>query len=92
MKVNICGLEHDIIECEEMFDKDLHMGQIDYDKCQIKINKQLAPQLKDATLCHEIMHGVLIHIGREDLSYDEQFMTALGNAVNQTFCVKKYDY
>lgn len=88
MKVNICGIEHAIVECEDSFDTETHMGQIDYGECIIKINKNIPDQLKTATLCHEILHGILVHIGREDLSNDEQLVTAMGNAVNSAFTVK----
>lgn len=88
MRVNICGIEHDVIECKDNFNVDTHMGQIDYKECIIKINEDMPQQLKTATLCHEILHGILIHIGREDLSADEQLITALGNAINNTFSIK----
>ena len=29
MKVNICGIEHTIIECDDKFDVDTHMGMIE---------------------------------------------------------------
>ena len=89
MKVNICGIEHNVIECEDNFDIETHMGQIDYGNCTIKINKNIPDQLKVATLCHEILHGMLVHIGREDLSSDEQLVTALGNAINGSFKIKE---
>lgn len=31
--INICGIKHEIIEKEDIFDCDTHMGQIDYCKC-----------------------------------------------------------
>ena len=34
------------------------------------------------------MHGILVHIGRGDLSNDEVLVTSLGNAVAQTFNIK----
>jgi hypothetical protein len=37
------------------------------------------------TITHEIIHAILVHIGRSDLSEDETFVQALGNAVYQTF-------
>lgn len=89
MKVNICGIEHSVIECEDNFNTDTHMGQIDYGSCVIKINKNMPYQLKVATLCHEILHGMLVHIGREDLSNDEQLVIALGNAINNSFKIKE---
>lgn len=89
MKVNICGIEHTVIECEDNFDTETHMGVIDYAHAVIRINKDMSDQLKKATICHEILHGMLVHIGREDLSEDEQLVTALGNAINNSFEVKE---
>ena len=47
MTVNICGIQHNIIECEDTFDVDTHFGQIDYKECRIKINKELAKDFKN---------------------------------------------
>lgn len=91
MKVNICGIQHTIIECDDHFDVDTHMGMIDYNKAEIRINKASAQPIKDATICHEVLHGLLVHIGREDLSTDEPFVTALGNAINGAFVLRGED-
>lgn len=87
-KVNILGIEHEIIEKENIFDNDLHMGQINYGECKIIINKDMSEQLKQATICHEVLHGILVHIGRDNLAVDEQFVTALGTAINQSFEIR----
>lgn len=88
MTITICGIKHEVIEVEDHFDTDTHFGQIDYGKAVIKINKHLNEEIKTETLCHEILHGILVHIGRDDLAMDEQFVTAIGNAINQTFEIK----
>ncbi len=90
-KVNICGMPYTVKECEDHFDSDCHCGLIIYSECLIKINKNMHEEMKKATLCHEIMHGILLNIGREDLSNDENFVTALGNAVYATFEVKEVE-
>ena len=81
MKVNICGIEHEVKECTDYFNGDLHLGQIDYGECVIK--------MKQETLCHEMTHGILMHLGYDDLSNDEHFVQALGNAIYQGFTVKE---
>lgn len=90
-KVNICGIPYTVKECEDHFDSDCHCGLIIYSECLIKINKNMHEEMKKATLCHEIMHGILLNIGREDLSNDENFVTAIGNAVYATFEVKEVE-
>lgn len=90
-KVNICGIPYTVKECEDHFDSDCHCGLIIYSECIIKINKNMHEEMKKATLCHEIMHGILLNIGREDLSNDENFVTALGNAIYASFDVKEVE-
>lgn len=92
MKVNICGVTHEVVEVEDDFNADAtHFGIIEYSKCKIKINKDMPEQSKKETLCHEMVHGILVHVGYDDYSQDEQFVQALGNAIYQGFEVKTND-
>jgi ssRNA-specific RNase YbeY (16S rRNA maturation enzyme) len=88
MKVNICGLPHLIVFKEDTFNIDTHFGQIDYARCLINVNKDLSEESKKETICHEMVHGMLVHIGYDDLAQDEQFVQALGNAIYQGFDIK----
>ena len=88
MKVNICGIPHKVIECEDRFDVDAHFGQIDYKACEIRINKDMTEASKKETLCHEMVHGMLTHLGYSEYSQDEQLVQALGNAIYQGFEIK----
>lgn len=54
-----------------------------------RANADLRLIRKQETLCHEIVHGILVHIGRQDLSNDETLVQALGNAINQSFVVRE---
>lgn len=83
--INICGVPHTITEHEDVFNVDTHFGMIDYAKCEIRINKNMPDASKQETLCHEVLHGILVHIGRNDLSTDEAFVQSLSNAIYQTF-------
>ena len=89
MTVNVCGIPHNVIECEDTFNVDTHFGQIDYKECRIKINKDLAEDFKNETICHEMLHGILVHLGYNDYSQDEQFVQALASAINQGFDIRK---
>lgn len=89
--VNICGLPHEVIEVEDHFDMDCHMGMIEYKSLKIKINKDMPEIAKNETICHEMVHGILVHTGHVDLSNDEQFVQALGNAIYQGFDIKWSD-
>ena len=89
MKVNICGIKHDIIECDDNFDADAtHFGQIDYKNGTIKINGDMPDVMKKETICHEMVHGMLIHLGYAKEAEDEQYVQALGNAIMQGFEIK----
>lgn len=91
MKVNICGLQHEVVEIEDGFDMECHMGMIQYKDLIIKINKDMPDIAKEETLCHEMIHGILIHLGYQDMSNDEQLVQALGNAIFQSFEVRKVE-
>ena len=88
MTVNICGIKYDVIECEDAFDVDKHFGMIDYMQATIKVNKSMCDQIKREAIAHEMVHGILVHLGYNDQSQDEQFVQALGNAILQGFDIK----
>ena len=86
MTVNICGIPHEIIEAEDGFNSDAtHFGQINYLKCNIRINKDMTEDMKRETICHEMLHGMLVHLGYHEQSQDETFVQALANAIMQGF-------
>lgn len=88
MIVNICGIPHKIIECEDKFDVDAHFGQIDYKSCEIRINKDMSKEAKEETIIHEMVHGILVHLGYSEQSQDETFVQGLANAIYQGFDIK----
>lgn len=88
MTVTICGVPHKVVECEDKFNVDTHFGQIDYKTCEIRINKDLTEENKKETICHEMVHGIFIHLGYNDYAQDEQLVQALGNAIYQGFSIK----
>lgn len=88
MIVNICGIPHKVIEYEDNFNTDCHFGQIDYKDCEIRINKDMIEASKKETICHEMVHGILVHLGYNDLANNEQLVQALGNAIYQSFEIK----
>lgn len=88
MIVNICGIPHRVVEREDNFNADCHFGQIDYKACEIRINKNMTDVNKKETLCHEMVHGILVHLGYNEHSQNEQFVQALANAICQGFDIK----
>ena len=89
MTVNICGVPHTVTEYKDNFDTDIHFAQIDYKACEIRINQDMSDEAKKEALCHEMVHGILVHLGYNEQSQDEQFVQALGNALYQGFLIKE---
>ena len=88
MRVNICGIWHEVIECDDHFNTDLHFGQIDYDKCEIRNNKNMHASIQEEAICHEMVHGILVHLGYNERSADETFVQSLANAIMQGFEIR----
>lgn len=90
MKVNVCGILHDVVEVETNLGNDGSLGLITYAKAMIEVNKDQSEECKIETLIHEMVHGMLVHIGREDLSNDETFVQSMANAIYQGFEIKEF--
>lgn len=89
-KVNICGIPHEIKICEDNFDVDCHFAMIDYKKAEIRVNKDMCDPITTEAICHEMVHGILVHLGYDELSGDERFVQAMGNAIYQGFYIKQF--
>ena len=84
MTINICGIPYTVIDLDDNFSADAkHFGQADFLKARIILNKYLAEPIKQETLVHEIVHAILVHIGRPDLSEDETFVQSLEGRYEQ---------
>lgn len=88
MIIKICGIPYKVVEVEDGFNDELHLGMIDYTTCEIKVNKSFPAEMKKEILCHETVHGILMHLGYNEMNDDEQLVQSLGNAINQTFNFK----
>lgn len=89
MKVNICGVPHEVIKTEDKFDIDTHFGMIDHVRSVILLNEKLKGEAEKETLCHEMVHGMLLHLGYSELCNDETLVQGLGNAIMQGFEIKE---
>lgn len=88
-KVKICGIPYKIIEKECIESSNGRcLGLITYDEGTIEIRKGQQPDYYRQTLIHEVVHGMLVMIGRNDLSEDETFVQSLALAISQTFELK----
>lgn len=86
--INICGIPHEIINVKDEFELNNQLGVIDITKCIIRINSELKEEVYKETVCHEVLHGILTHLGYDDLSGDEHFVSVIANAINQSFSPK----
>lgn len=90
MTINILGIEYKIKEVD-VIDEELEgvvNGKILYSQGIILIKKSLPDDIKKEVLYHEILHGILVRIGQNDLSCDEILVQGLANAIYQMFELK----
>lgn len=90
--VKICGVPYEIIDKDYIESGDGRcLGMIYYDECKIEIRKGQHPDYYMQSLVHEVVHGMLVMIGRNDLSADETFVQTMALAITQTFDLKEAD-
>ena len=64
MIVNICGIPHKVVECEDKFNIDCHFGQIDFKACEIRINKDMTDANKKETIYKTVYkYKVVLSLG-----------------------------
>ena len=90
-KIKICGLPFKIKQINVINEGDagITQGEIYCSQGEIRICKRLPKRIKKRVLYHEILHGILIQLGYDDLSSDEQFVQSMSNAIYQMFKLKK---
>ena len=92
MKVNICGIPHDVEIRDDTFTSNtMHMGEIRYKECKIYLSSGMPKALEKETLVHEMLHGIFVHLGHNDLASDEVLVQSLAQAISQGFEVKEYE-
>lgn len=65
-------------------------GQTHFESGLILIDPSLRPEVKGVTYFHELVHAILITMGRDDLNRDEAFVDMMGNLIWQSFKSAKY--
>lgn len=90
MTVTICGIPY-TVETVPVIDEGAEgivQGQIVYSKGKILIKQDMPKQIFLEVLTHEMIHGVLNHIGRAELADDESFVQGLTSGIfNSSFCL-----
>lgn len=88
-KVTICGVPHTIDIVDDNFKNNDLLGQIEYAPAIIKLNGAMSDEMFNITCIHEVVHGMLTHLGYNQLSDDEVFVSSLAYAIDGTFKFKE---
>lgn len=90
MKVDVCGKLFDLKEIESNTRADTYMGRCDPKMATITINKDMPPEMKESSLIHEWLHGVLTCVGMQEYSDNEILISFLENELYRAgFRVKR---
>lgn len=83
-KLKILSTEYKVEEVEQIDKYERLLGQISYVEQIIKLDKNISENLKEETLIHEILYGVLEKLGYNDLNNDEQKVHSIASTM---YCV-----
>ncbi len=83
MQVEILGVNYEIKELDIVDENPDVLGQIIYQKQLIEIKKSLPKDMKNTTILHEILHGILFHSGKQELNKNEDLIESLSNSIYQ---------
>ena len=83
MQVEILGVNYEIKELDIIDENPNVLGQIVYQKQEIQIKKSLLKDMKNSTIIHEIVHGILFHSGKQELNEKEDLVEILSSSIYQ---------
>ena len=83
MQVEILGVNYEIKEADIIDENPNILGQIVYQKQEIQIKKSLLKDMKNSTIIHEIVHGILFHSGKQELNEKEDLVESLSSSIYQ---------
>lgn len=79
MIVDVSGIPFEVKEIESNSREDTAMGRCDPKMAVITINKDMPSHIKEVTLIHEWLHGVLENNGLSEISGNETVICVLSN-------------
>ncbi len=90
MTIKVCGVPHEVKKVSAIDEgrEGITLGQIDHSKAEIKVRSGMPSGLEQSTVFHEVLHGMLVQLGYNDLSEDETFVQGFSNAMYQMFDFK----
>lgn len=83
MQVEILGVNYEIKEVDIIDENPNILGQIVYQKQEIQIKKSLLKDMKNSTIIHEIVHGILFHSGKQELNEKEDLVESISSSIYQ---------
>lgn len=83
MQVEILGVNYEIKELDIIDENPNVLGQIIYQKQEIQIKKSLLKDMKNSTIIHEIVHGILFHSGKQELNEKEDLVESISSSIYQ---------
>ena len=83
MQVEILGVNYEIKEADIIDENPNILGQIVYQKQEIQIKKSLLKDMKNSTIIHEIVHGILFHSGKQELNEKEDLVESISSSIYQ---------
>ena len=89
--VCICGIPHKIIY-DNVIDENaegITCGKIIHSNCEIHLRKGLTLEFEKETLIHEMVHGILSHLGKNEMCDDEELVQLLAHGIYEHFDIRK---
>ena len=83
MQVEILGVDYETKELDIIDENPNVLGQIVYQKQEIQIKKSLLKDMKNSTIIHEIVHGILFHSGKQELNEKEDLVESISSSIYQ---------
>lgn len=79
--VRILGINYSIEYIDNLLANESVYGEINYYKQIIRIDNSINNDRKNRTLFHEIIHGIMESLGYIDITYDEEKIQNISNAL-----------
>lgn len=81
--VKIGGLNYKVTFTDNVEKGERLFGNISYPELEIRIDNTYPEKIQQLAFLHEIVHGILNHIGKHDLQNDDEFVEVFSNVLYQ---------